>query len=126
MQALSLAGGLTTFAAQDEIRILRRDATGKQRALKFSYSDVEVVSLGQLDENALKIYPNPSKDLMTIEANVVELSDFAVYNIYGQNVMNLLKITDQNTAAITIDISRLADGVYTLKTRNYVSKIIKQ
>ncbi len=40
MQALSLAGGLTTFAAQDEIRILRRDATGKQRALKFSYSDV--------------------------------------------------------------------------------------
>jgi len=40
MQALSLAGGLTTFAAQDEIRILRRDASGKQRALKFSYSDV--------------------------------------------------------------------------------------
>lgn len=40
MQALSLAGGLTTFAAQDEIRILRRDASGKQQALKFSYSDV--------------------------------------------------------------------------------------
>ncbi len=40
MQALSLAGGLTTFAAENDIRILRRDASGKQQALKFSYSDV--------------------------------------------------------------------------------------
>ncbi|MCG8544221.1 MAG: polysaccharide biosynthesis/export family protein [Alphaproteobacteria bacterium] len=40
MQALSLAGGLTTFAAQDEIRVLRRGADGKQQALRFNYSDV--------------------------------------------------------------------------------------
>ena len=40
MQALSLAGGLTTFAAPDDIKILRRDASGKQRALEFDYSDV--------------------------------------------------------------------------------------
>lgn len=40
MQALSLAGGATSFAALDDIRILRRDG-GKQRALRFRYSDVE-------------------------------------------------------------------------------------
>jgi len=40
MQALSLAGGLTTFAADGDIKVLRRDPNGKQRALAFNYSEV--------------------------------------------------------------------------------------
>ena len=41
MQALSLAGGATSFASLDDIQILRRDASGKQTARRFRYSDVE-------------------------------------------------------------------------------------
>lgn len=41
MQALSLAGGATSFAALDDIQILRRDAGGKQTARRFRYSEVE-------------------------------------------------------------------------------------
>lgn len=41
MQALSMAGGLNSFAAQDEIRILRRDNTGNVKALDFDYNDVQ-------------------------------------------------------------------------------------
>jgi polysaccharide export outer membrane protein len=41
MQALSLAGGLTPFAGKDEIKILRRDAAGKQSAILFDYSALE-------------------------------------------------------------------------------------
>ena len=40
MQALSLAGGTTAFAALDEIVILRREADGSQRAVSFRYKDV--------------------------------------------------------------------------------------
>lgn len=40
IQALTLAGGFTPFAAKDEIKILRREG-GKQTALTFDYSDVE-------------------------------------------------------------------------------------
>lgn len=40
MQALSLAGGATPFAALNDIRILRRE-DGKLRALPFRYGDVE-------------------------------------------------------------------------------------
>jgi polysaccharide biosynthesis/export protein len=39
MQALSLAGGLTAFASQNNIRILRRDGD-EQVALPFRYRDV--------------------------------------------------------------------------------------
>ena len=41
MQALSLAGGATSFAALDDIQILRRESGGKQSARRFRYSDVE-------------------------------------------------------------------------------------
>jgi polysaccharide export outer membrane protein len=41
MQALSLAGGLTPFADEEEIRVLRRDPSGAQSAIMFDYSEVE-------------------------------------------------------------------------------------
>ena len=41
MQALSLAGGTTTYASVSDIRILRRAANGQQMAIRFDYSDVE-------------------------------------------------------------------------------------
>jgi polysaccharide export outer membrane protein len=41
MQALSMAGGITAFAALNDIIILRRDAQGSQRAIRFMYKDVE-------------------------------------------------------------------------------------
>lgn len=40
MQALSIAGGTTPFAAVNDIRVLRRDGT-HQLAIPFRYSDVE-------------------------------------------------------------------------------------
>lgn len=40
MQALSLAGGMTTYADFDGIRILRRDEQGRVDVLRFAYSAV--------------------------------------------------------------------------------------
>ena len=40
MQALSIAGGTTPFAALDDIVILRREVDGSQRAISFRYKDV--------------------------------------------------------------------------------------
>jgi len=40
MQALSMAGGTTPFAALGDIMILRRNDTGQQQALPFKYTDV--------------------------------------------------------------------------------------
>lgn len=40
-QALALAGGLNTFASEDGIKILRRNAAGVQTAIAFDYDDVK-------------------------------------------------------------------------------------
>jgi polysaccharide export outer membrane protein len=41
IQALAMAGGLTPFAAENGIHILRRDKGGQQKAIPFRYSDVK-------------------------------------------------------------------------------------
>ena len=41
MQALALAGGLTTFAAENDIVVLRRGPDGKQVGIPFPYADVK-------------------------------------------------------------------------------------
>jgi polysaccharide export outer membrane protein len=41
LQALAIAGGLTPFAASDDIRIVRREAGGRERAVPFRYSRIE-------------------------------------------------------------------------------------
>lgn len=40
VQALSMAGGMTPYAAANKIRILRRDG-GKQTAIPFAYGEIE-------------------------------------------------------------------------------------
>ena len=40
VQALSMAGGMTPYAAANKVRILRR-SQGKQTAIPFSYGDIE-------------------------------------------------------------------------------------
>jgi polysaccharide biosynthesis/export protein len=49
MQALSMAGGTTPFAALGDIMILRRTDSGQQQALPFRYTDV--VRGRNLDQN---------------------------------------------------------------------------
>jgi polysaccharide export outer membrane protein len=50
MQALSLAGGTTSFAALNDIRILRRE-NGAQQSISFRYGEVEVGR--KLEQNIL-------------------------------------------------------------------------
>ena len=49
MQALSLAGGLTAFGDENDIRILRRGANGRQQSIAFDYSAVK--NGNKLDSN---------------------------------------------------------------------------
>ena len=40
-QALAFAGGLNSFAAENKIKILRRDNSGQQRSIKFKYGHIK-------------------------------------------------------------------------------------
>ncbi len=48
LQALSMAGGLTPFAAENDIKVLRKE-NGKDEVFRFRYSDVKAGS--HLEQN---------------------------------------------------------------------------
>lgn len=50
-QALALAGGTTTFAQESDIKVLRRDHAGTQKAINFNYG--KIVSGKNLEDNIL-------------------------------------------------------------------------
>ena len=71
-----------------------------------------------LNSNALKIYPNPATDNLTIElqnSNIkqkVEIIDISGKTIYSSYILN----------KATINISKFSKGVYTIKV--YLDKNI--
>lgn len=50
-QALSMAGGTSTYAAVNKIKILRRNENGQQKAISFEYGDIEKGK--NLDQNII-------------------------------------------------------------------------
>ena len=94
---------------------------------QFSYSQIRSVSI---DENLalpqITIYPNPSSSLITIEGEESKIAESRIYNIQGQDLSAFIKVVESKDFAITLDISNLQDGIYILKTKNTVNKVIKQ
>ena len=89
--------------------------------IKFATS----LSIAKFDKSNIKMYPNPTKNTLTIEANST-IQKISVYNILGQEVMAM---SPKNNSA-TLQTSALQKGVYMLKTdlngNIYTSKIIKE
>jgi hypothetical protein len=70
--------------------------------------------LNQLD---ISIYPNPVKNMLTIDGRVVK--DIIIYSVLGKVV---LKMSNQNS----IDVSSLSKGVYFIKVSDGVNSSTKQ
>ncbi|WP_310381723.1 T9SS type A sorting domain-containing protein [Flavobacterium sp.] len=79
----------------------------------------------QFDRSNVKMYPNPVKNTLTIEANA-SINKVSIYNILGQEVM----VSSPKTNATTLQTSSLQKGVYVVKTdidgAISTSKIIKE
>lgn len=72
----------------------------------------------------IKIYPNPANDKIVIEG--LQNSIIEIINIKGQ----VVKIVNVSTTKTTIDLTKLMDGVYTMKIKSdngiIVKKLIKE
>ena len=71
-------------------------------------------------DNLVKVYPNPSKQFVTIEAEgMIEVS---VYNTLGQCVINK-EVADAQT---TIDLQNMSEGLYLLRIKTEDGTISKR
>lgn len=90
------------------------------------YLDNAALSSVSFENNSIRFYPNPVKNVLNFEGvEVSDIQNIIVYNINGSVVKNV-----NNVASNSIDLSGISSGIYLLKVTmansvlNY--KIVKQ
>lgn len=94
-----------------------------QAALVAAAEDcMENVSIDEVFESSLSIYPNPASDYATVNISLVESQDVIVevVNTLGQKVMNVSTKFDAGLNTFELPIESLASGMYhvNIKTSN--------
>ena len=92
---------------------------------KFSYSPIESVHISNLKSNGIRIFPNPFKDQIWLEGERLEIESFSIYNLIGQQISTPIDIIEQTDRSYLIDLSKIPNGIYILKTKNHSGKVIK-
>ncbi|MBO4542948.1 MAG: T9SS type A sorting domain-containing protein [Bacteroidales bacterium] len=84
----------------------------------FKTSTVDVKDVDEVN-TAIKIYPNPAKDQITI-IGLEKVEDIQLINTIGQIVKQYNNVNE----AITISITDLSQGIYFLRIGSYVKKLV--
>ncbi|WP_204346801.1 T9SS type A sorting domain-containing protein [Psychroserpens algicola] len=92
----------------------------------FNYSGEIVVSdatlgLAETDITDFRMYPNPAKEYVIIEANTLEITSIVMYDVLGKKVLSQDKLTNNR-----IDVSDLNNGMYFLKIQSNGNSITKK
>ena len=78
---------------------------------------VEDVALGN---GALRLYPNPAKSMVTLQAPIT-MTDVKIFTIDGQ----LVKEFDANDTKVRLNVSDLNTGVYIVHAAGRTTRLIK-
>jgi hypothetical protein len=88
----------------------------------FEATNSNGVSVQELEntKNSFNVYPNPAFNNVTIEFEKVEAQSIYIFNIVG-NIIYSETINDKN---LNIDVSNWSKGIYLIKTKDKVEKLI--
>ena len=76
----------------------------------------EPTSVNLIDKNdIIKIYPNPTKNQLTITGTRSQLRDISIYDLSGRDFRKYAQVTNVKETCKQIDISRFPNGIYTIK-----------
>lgn len=81
------------------------------------------LSINNFDINSIKLFPNPSNDLVTIQTSN-QIANISVYDIQGKQIK--LKTESSSFAEITFSVKNLENGIYFVKVGNGLKeKVLK-
>ncbi|PJA06667.1 MAG: hypothetical protein COX70_09000 [Flavobacteriales bacterium CG_4_10_14_0_2_um_filter_32_8] len=117
----------TTFGAQTTDVTWGRypNGTGSFIAMNPTYSynnsnwPISVDELSK-EETDFNIYPNPANESIIIQLNSTETQTLYIYTILG----NLVYQSEINQATFQLNVTDWANGIYLVKTKNKVKKLV--
>jgi photosystem II stability/assembly factor-like uncharacterized protein len=93
-----------------DVKLIVTNLNGSNTLIKTGYIHVGGVGINELNAYAVSVFPNPVKDVMTIQANS-SIKEIQLYNAAGQLVIS----QTVNAKSITVNTSGLITGIYNLK-----------
>ena len=100
---------LTAFYLADNGETCESDYAASLNDPELHYIAIDLTSTNEHLESSLKLYPNPTNGLITIELE--GLQKVMVYNALGQVLLN----KEANDDALQLDLSGLGNGLYWVK-----------
>lgn len=129
--SFEIANGILTnkevldFATQEtySITIEATDAGGLAFSEEFTITVKRVLGL---EDNDLKIYPNPSKGVFTIELNSEwKGASWTLYDLTGK-VQKAVQVIEKSDLLIEVNASSLSNGEYILKIVNGANQMTRK
>ncbi|MEZ4778267.1 MAG: choice-of-anchor B family protein [Flavobacteriaceae bacterium] len=101
------------------------DDEGNTSSCSFDLTVVEILNIVDSEfSKGITIYPNPSKDDLSIVSKNEPITSVSIFDITGKN---LLQVENLNSKQTTFDISYFSEGIYFVQLNKEVTKkIIKQ
>ena len=90
----------------------------------FSYSEKDILSISEIIERQLNIYPNPVSNILTIKSEIITIDKVEIYSLLGK------KIKEINLDFNNILTEDLSKGIYLLRiyaeNGTTIKKLIKK
>ena len=117
------AVSMLDFTTSGSRKVLKTAGTADTKAISetrkvvFSAEDAPATAIAETSASALKVYPNPAKNEITVEG---ASDDILIFSASG-GLVSTTKAADK----AVVNVSSLADGVYVLRSGKSAARIIK-
>ncbi len=92
---------------------------------EYSYSEIEAVFIENSEKEKISIYPNPTKNFVSIVGRISEIEELKIYNTLGKEISSKVQFIQQSDSRITLNLSKLPKGIYLIKTKTTINKLYK-
>lgn len=91
---------------------------------QFSYSDVKAVNFQRINGDII-VYPNPTRDFVTIEYRNLDIDMIKIIDLRGNNLTHLVEIQKINETTVKLNLTKLPKGSYSISVDDKNSMVIK-
>ena len=117
-----LPGDTNQVIYPDSIGYYSVSITGPDGCSSFSNAFEWTLSLLEQLNNNIKVYPNPTSDLLTIHSNNSKISKIRVLSVLGNCLIN----KDVDTSEVTLSLNKLSRGNYLIQIETDNNIVVKK